>query len=413
MVENDFELVHRTGTLNFGGPVAAANKHLLGSGWDAKFSDDDTAWERFSNVDVVIGCPPCSGWSGWTGPKERGADARAHEHTRAFIRYAAAIKPRVVVFESVQQAFTQGLAMMRDYRAMLEDLSGKPYDLHHVRMNNLMVGGHSYRPRYFWVAVEAGAPFGVDAEWPADSLPTLVDVIGDLADLPETWKLQPYQREASSFVQHQLSKSGLVDGHVTRDNVHTQRVADVFKALPNGNHDWLWGMDLANALKQVYDTHGGWVPESWNSKIEKIVSRDFYMGFSIPYRWRGDACANVLTGGALDLVVHPTHPRTITHREAARIMGLPDDWKIEPVKDYAPLQDVWGKAVALDASRWIGAQVRRHLDGQVGSFPSQSLGDREWLHHTDKGFSRPAMRKRYYPNGGAGVGGHPPVLMGC
>ncbi len=403
-VREGFEMVGRTGTLDFGNKAAEANRHLLGDGWQSLFSNKPDEWPLHGKVDVVAGCPPCSGWSCWSGSQNRGPEARAHDHPWAFIHYAARVKPAAVVFESVQQAYTQGADMMRGYRDALEQESGVSYDLHHVKMNNLMIGGSSYRPRYFWVAVKKGMPFGVEAQWPGDGakLPTIMDMIGDLAETPQTWGMQVYQHSLGDKAERLRAASGMFDGHIGRESIHSQRIAEVFEQLPGGNSGWDWGMDLGTALKRCYDAHGT-LPPSWKSKEEKIVANDFYLGFTQPYRWRGDTWANVLTGGALDLVIHPTEPRGITHREAARIQGLPDDWLIEPTRYYSPLQSVWGKAVSVDAGTWIARWVRNSLQGAPGAFEPEQLGPREWLHNTDYKFSRDAARKRYYPNAGSGV----------
>jgi hypothetical protein len=106
----------------------------------------------------------------------------------------------------------------------------------------------------------------------------------------------------------------------------------------------------------------------------------------------------VLTGAALDHVVHPTEPRLITHREAARIQGLPDDWDIEGAKDYSQMSAVWGKAVPLQAARWLGDAIVASLDGKPNGPQGEQIGDREYLIDTDKGFSRHAAKQRFYPN---------------
>jgi len=156
-VQSGMQMKLRTGTLNFGNAVAEVNRHLLGDNWSADFSNEPSDWPT-PRTDAVVGCPPCSGWSVWSGPANRGPESAAHEHTRAFMRYAAKVRPRVVVFECVQQAYTQGREVMLQYRSMLEELSDKKYDLYHVKHNNLQVGGFSFRPRYFWVAIESGLP---------------------------------------------------------------------------------------------------------------------------------------------------------------------------------------------------------------------------------------------------------------
>jgi site-specific DNA-cytosine methylase len=393
-VQAGAKMTTRTGTLNFGNPVAELNRHLLGNEWDTHFSEDHNEWPD-RKVDVIVGCPPCSGWSVWSGPANRGLDAAAHEHTRAFMRYAARIQPKVIVFECVQQAYTQGRDAMVKYRDMVEELSGKKYDLYHVKHNNLQLGGFSYRPRYFWVAVEEGMPFGAQVVAPAE-LPTLMDVIGDLETAEISWDRQKLSSEPSKYVAHLRRQDNTIDGHVNKSNIHSQRIQDIFDIL--GNEGWKSRMGLNEALKTAVDKNDDKFPQGWLAQEEKIRSKDFYMGFSIPYRWTANSWANVLTGSCLDHVVHPTSPRLITHREAARIQGLPDDWEFSEAKSYSALPAIWGKAVAVQAGRWIGDTVVSAVNGQPSGPQGELIGDREYLLDTDKGFSRQAVKRSYYPH---------------
>jgi DNA (cytosine-5)-methyltransferase 1 len=391
-VKAGMEMKTRTGTLNFGNPVAELNRHLLGDNWSAVFSDEPSDWPDIK-ADVVVGCPPCSGWSVWSGPANRGPEAAAHEHTRAFMKYAARIKPKVIIFECVQQAYTQGRDVMVKYRDMVEELSGKEYDLYHVKMNNLQVGGFSYRARYFWTAVEKGMPFGAIANAPAE-MPTMMDVIGDLEPLALQWEAQRYAKEPSKYVAHLRNESGIVDGHMNKTNLDTQRIQEIFDII--GNDGWKPMMQLNNALKAAVEKNGDKFPQSWLGNADKIRGKDFYMGFSLPCRWDGNSWCHVLTGGGLDHVIHPTQPRRITHREAARIQGLPDSWNYVGAKDYSPLSSTWGKAVAVQAGQWIGEAAVAAIKGQPNGPQGELIGDREWLLETDKGFSRHFVRRNWY-----------------
>lgn len=77
------------------------------------------------------------------------------------------------------------------------------------------------------------------------------------------------------------------------------------------------------------------------------------------------------------------------------MQGLPDDWRIEGVKNYSQLKSTWGKAVAAQAGRWIGETVIAALDGQPSGPDGEKIGDHEFMHHTDKGFSRHYARKKW------------------
>ena len=90
----------------------------------------------------------------------------------------------------------------------------------------------------------------------------------------------------------------------------------------------------------------GHLPPSWNymtkkivdgevvqlTKAERLKETNFAMGHNQLMRWHDNKMARVITGGACHLVLHPWQDRTLTHREAARIQGFPDEWKIWPVR---------------------------------------------------------------------------------
>lgn len=392
LVQSGMKMTSRTGTLNFGNPLAEANRHYLGNSWSTFFSDDSSEWP-VSKADVVAGCPPCSGWSVWSGEANRGPDAKAHEHTRAFMRYAGRVAPKVIAFECVQQAYTQGRDVMNKYRKMVEDISNKKYDLYHIKHNNLQLGGFSFRPRYFWVAVESGMPFGINVSEPTE-LPRIMDIIGDLAKLPRKWEAQHYVEEPSRWVSHLKSKNGLVNGHIGKNNIHAQRIQEVFDII--GNDGWPGNGDLGGAIKKAVEMNGGAFPQKWIDIAPRVLRKEYKLGFSQPYRWKEDHWCNVLTGSALDHVVHPTEPRLITHRESARMQGLPDDWDIEGVKDYSSLQAVWGKAVPVHAARWLGEGIVAALEGQPNGPQGELIGEREYLIDADKSFSRFSAKKKWY-----------------
>lgn len=392
-VQSGMEMQLRTGTLNFGNPIAELNRHHLGDNWSSFFSDDESEWP-VQHTDVVVGCPPCSGWSVWSGPANRGPDAAAHEHTRAFMRYAAKVQPKLIIFECVQQAYTQGRDAMVKYRDLVESLCNKKYDLYHVMMNNLQVGGFSYRPRYFWVAAEEGLNFGASVTAP-EEMPTIMDIIGDLEDLEMSWDPQKIKKTPSKYVKDLVRKDGLVDGHIAKSNVHAQRISEVFDILGNGG--WSGRENLSKALRNAVAQNNDTFPQSWAGVAEKIRGKDFDLGFSQPARWPANSWCNVLTGSCLDHVVHPTQPRLITHREAARMQGLPDDWEFSEARGYSALQSTWGKAVAAQAGKWIGDMAEAALNGQPAGPQGELIGDREYLLHTDKGFSRHFVKRTWYP----------------
>lgn len=374
MVQAGFELVHKVEQKGgFGMPNCLANRDLLGHNWTHQ-SGDYRAWEA-PNVEVIASNPPCSGWSAMTDTKYRGADAKVNACMWALMEYAARVKPQIIIMESVRQAYTTGRTMMTALRDDLEAKSGLKYDLYHVMQDAIELGGAAVRKRYFWVASQI--PFGVD--FPVvKRTPLLPDVIGDIENLAETWQLQPYRQPASWWAEKSRSARGVVDGHTTRTGVAHRRTLELVELGECLGDPWQQSWHIGQYAKHIYGRHGC-LPESWNHMMPKLLTTDFHMGYISTTRWDNSRAARVITGGALDLVLHPTQPRFISHREVARIMGFPDDWRILPLRHQSSLKMTWGKGVTVQCGKWIGDNVRNALDGSPGSIVGTPVGDREWL----------------------------------
>lgn len=370
MVQAGFTLVgKREMQGGFGVANCEANRDLLGQGWKTEARDHET-WSAV-DADVVFGNPPCSGFSVMSSKEFRGADSKINHCMWAFADYAAKVRPYVAVFESVQNAYTSpaGHELMLTLRQRLEDRTGLSYALHHVRHNAIAVGGAAVRRRYFWLA--SRIPFGVE-KTRLPKYPLLNDVIGDLANLSPTWQAQPYRMPGSWWSDSRRSASGSVDGNLGLSNPLTRRIADLLAGV-----DWKPGMAIGAVAQAYWDKHAR-LPESWAATEEKVVKNEFFMGFTTPVRWHGDRYGRVVTGGGLHNIVHPYLPRTVTHREVARILGFPDDWRILPLRTVSGLNMTWGKGITVDCGRWIGRWIKDALDGRPGSYRGDEIGDREF-----------------------------------
>ncbi len=370
MVQAGFTLVgKREMKGGFGVANCEANRHLLGTQWHSEAVEPET-WSVV-DADVVFGNPPCSGFSVMSAKDFRGADSKINHCMWAFVEYAARVRPQIAIFESVQNAYTStgGHALMRALRCDLEARTGLRYALYHVRHNAVAVGGAAIRRRYFWLASQV--PFGIETpSFPR--YPVLNDVIGDLVNLGQTWQAQPYRAPASWWSDSRRSPDGSVDGHVGLDNPLVRRMRDLMAGVT-----WEPGMCIGDVCRKHWDVHGK-LPDSFRGTEEKIVKNDFQMGFTTPVRWHGDRYGRVVTGGGLHNVVHPHLDRTITHREAARILGFPDDWRIAPLRKVSGLNMTWGKGITVDCGRWIGEWIRAALNSTPGSFSGTTVGDNEF-----------------------------------
>ena len=384
MVQAGFKLVGKKEMKGgFGVANCEANRVLLGDDWESEVSKGEGEDWTPIPAHVVFGNPPCSGFSLLSRQDFRGADSPVNSCMWAFEWFVARTMPYIAVFESVGQAFSEkggGQDLMRALREKLEVDTGVQWSLHHVLHNNASLGGAAIRKRYFWVV--SRIPFGID---PVEihRVPTLLDVIGDLQGLESTWERQPYRRPPSWWARPRRSHTGTVDGVQWRRTPAIGRALDLLE--PEGME---WGQKeiVSKVAKRYFERHGC-LPASWGQHMEeKLVAKDWMMGFNQLIRWRGDKMARVITGGGLDLVMHPLEDRTLTHREVARIQGFPDEWRILPLRDASGLRLTWGKGIPVDAGRWIGTWIHRALEGNPSDYPGEPMGDREWVYDCSKAF---------------------------
>lgn len=406
VVQAGFELVAKfSREKGFAVHNTLGNRHLLGEGWDS-ITGDPRQWDTYRS-DLVFGNPPCSGFSTLSSASFRGIYSRANEYMWELARYAGRVGPMMVIFESVQQTFRQGLELMRMLHAHLEEASGHHYVLYHVLHNNASLGGVAIRRRYFWVA--SRVPFGVD-HYPLTYVPTFGDMLRDLESLKLTMQDQPYKSvrvdhrvsceshdgcpcpvvviDSSRWCREQMHDgTGWVDGNDVTRSPMFDRVQELCEL-----EEWHEGEVISEVLRRYHAKHrrlpDGWyymtkVPQldadgneikdeqgktvtSPMPKADRLVETDFAMGHNQQMRWRWDRMARVITGGACHLVLHPHLPRTLTQREAARVQGFPDAWKIWPVRHSPDLGPGWGKGVPVQAGRWVAKYAHDAIEGNPG-----------------------------------------------
>jgi site-specific DNA-cytosine methylase len=353
----------------FGGPNCLANRHLLGDDWELQ-EGDETTWDPV-DAEYIFGNPPCSGFSLMSRSDFRGVDSPANKCMWSLVSYAARVRPYVIAFESVQQAYTGGRPLMQSLVQWLREATGLDYHLWHVKHNNLALGGCAERRRYFFVA--SRIPFGVERPR-LRSTPTLWDAIGDLESSSVTWERQPYRTGPSRWATPLRDDSGSFDGHAIRITPEFRRAMDL---LPIAG-PWAHRESISDVAKRYHNLTGT-LPPSWEYRREKLLNNDFHLGFHQLVRWDPTKHARVITGGALQLVLHPYLDRTLTHREAARIMGYPDNWNVYSLRKYSQLQATWGKGIPCGSGRWLSSWVRRSLLGSPGELTGEVIGDRERL----------------------------------
>lgn len=368
-VQAGARLVHKVEQVGgFGLANTLANRHLLGHDWDSQACDPG-AWEVLP-AHAVFGNPPCSGFSQMTSQELRGEANAINSCMWEFARYVARVRPLVAAFESVTAAYTEGLKLMRQLREYVELLTGASWTLHHVLHDARALGGPATRRRYFWVVsrVRLGVAHPV-----LPTAPLLADALADLAPLRETWEAQPYLSPGTAWSEPRRSPRGLVDGHHTGGGTLDTKLRELAEWI-----DWQPGEKQSSALRRCHERHGR-LPPAWQPLEQRLVEKDFFRRFISANRWRSDRPARVVNGDGPLVGVHPDLPRPFTHREVARFMGFPDDWRILPLREQgAGLRKTWGKGITVDAGRWLAHWVTRSILGEPGPLTGTPVGEREY-----------------------------------
>src|SRR6185312_12967126 len=110
----------------------------------AKLRPSELAQLADGEIDVVLGCPPCQGFS--ESGSRRDDDPR-NRHMRHFARLATAVRPRVIVMENVP-----GVGDSEEFEDLTDRLSESGYSWSSIVANAAQYGSCQSRQRLLLVA---------------------------------------------------------------------------------------------------------------------------------------------------------------------------------------------------------------------------------------------------------------------
>jgi DNA-cytosine methyltransferase len=272
-------------------------------------------------ADVVIGGPPCQGFS----------NANRTSHTRAnvnnelvplFATYVERLRPPIFVMENVQ-----AIVWMRSVRghgvvgSLISRLTKLGYQLFPKLLDAVWYGVPQYRTRFFLLGIHrdlgysrddfgAWGPFPTPTHGPGRAAPytTVGDAIDDLPvlDNGDSEPLVAYVEPDSAaigrneFLRYARSNSprGVIVDHVT--SRHAPYVIDRYRAVPAGGN---WE-DIAETMSNYAAL------ERTHSNIYRRLDR------SRPSITIGHYRKSML--------IHPSQHRGLSLREACRLQSFPD-----------------------------------------------------------------------------------------
>lgn len=283
----------RTFKRNFGCPV-----------YDGSIEDLD----QFESADVIIGGPPCQGFSPLGRDRDSESRAELNELWQQYLRAVRQVKPVAFVIENVPE-FQRSAQFARLLELMGTDPELKGYAFNYGVLNAADYGVPQRRRRGIFMAVRGVS----EVPWPppithgpeapgAPPYTTVRDVIGDLVDRPMVPDVA-------------VDSAGRQDLHIKR----TPREMSLarYRAIPPGGNRF----DLAKNRPDL-------TPNCWVNKptgTTDVMGRLWWDRPSVTIRTE-------FFKPEKGRYLHPELHRPISHREAARIQTFPDSFEFEGTK---------------------------------------------------------------------------------
>jgi len=314
-IDNDTAAI-QTHKTNFDGKVICANIET---------------WLLVNDVpeaDVVIGGPPCQGFSLLN--KNRSGDSR-RALWEPFIEIAHRSKAKIFVMENVAELYRspelddiKAKAAEYGFITKAEIVNSADYGAPQKRRRTIILGWRSSLQAFQFPPL----PTHADPK-KENNLPRWRTVRDVIADLPDP-------------VSTEITGTTPLDLHIKRNP--TEKSIKRYKAVPPGGNRF----DLEKNAPEI-------TPDCWKRK--KNGGTDLFGRL-----WWDRPSVTIRTEffkPEKGRYLHPEKHRPITHREAARLMGFPDDFKF------------CGKKTEI--ARQIGNAVPPHLAGALGNLVATLL----------------------------------------
>lgn len=250
------------------------------------------------SIDVIIGGPPCQGFSKNTPASWRFLEDPRNQLYKAYLRFVKDIEPQIVIIENVAEIFNAFNGIVRD--EIINTLKDWGYKVEVKIINMSLYGIPQKRRRCFFFASKKGIP-----SFPKESKEILTgwDAISDLpvVNQGEGYDGMPYSGVAlNEYQQHMRENSSSLYNHIANvmKKTQTERIASI------GPGQGLKDMPQELQVKGGYS--GAYGRLDYTSVAPTITRWVFHTGSG--------------------RFAHPREVRGLTMREAARIQSFSDDF---------------------------------------------------------------------------------------
>lgn len=309
----------------------------------------DISYEfKNSDADVIIGGPPCQGFS-MAGARIRNGfiDDPRNYLFKHYYNIVKSVKPKVFIIENVKGIATmQGGEIFEEILNLFRDetnFDGDKYNVYYKVVKATDFGIPQTRERMIIVGV-LNKSISIENEFEkakdilSKRYPSYFDKVtvwDAIADLTENNPTQLCEMTCTLPIS-QYQKYLESDKHITYNHVatnHSQKAIERMTKINNGEN-------FTKLNEEIKSVHSG----SYGRLQKEGYAPTITTRFDTP------------SGGKF---IHPEHDRTLTPREAARIQSFPDDYIFCGTKSSICKQI--GNAVPPKISRFLAVLVKEIL----------------------------------------------------
>lgn len=267
--------------------------------------DDDFIKQQFlGKVDVIVGGPPCQGFSAANKWQESSIEDPRNKLFYEFIRFVKTLKPKAFVMENVKGILTKENGYVKD--TMIEIMSEIGYRVNVKVLLASDYGVPQNRSRAFFIGIRED----LDAIFDFNRLEkkqtvTVEDAISDLYNICE----------------ENIGKDGLFSF------INQKPLSKYQKLMRKDSNDFLYNHNIKFPQKKVQERMS-YVPEGGNWKYvpEYLWDTIRTNRHSSAYRRLNSKEPSITIDTGHMNYFHPLYNRVPTVRESARIQSFPDDF---------------------------------------------------------------------------------------
>ena len=276
---------------------------------------------EYSDVDLVIGGPPCQSFS-TVGRRQYDERAQMYKEYRRMLSF---LQPKVFLFENVTGLMTmknaEGLPVLEDIKREFSDFSDFGIDLSYEIKESVMNAKHfgvpQNRERVFLVGMRRDLESEFNWEFPdaelisEDEFLTLEDAIGDLPKLGNGEKKEYYESNPYTFYQKLMRNNSVELTHHV-NGLNGERMLKIMKTVtPGKGKNYINELVETGKLDEKYFLTSGYhntYGKLWWDRPSSTITN------------------NLSTPSSLRCI-HPIQNRALTPREGARIQSFPDTFQ--------------------------------------------------------------------------------------